>query len=766
MPHPGYHRARMLARVIVAAAALCVMPVRAHAEAAATVPRLVGRITEQGTRAPLSGAELLLVDEQGREVAHAASDGYGRYSLSLAADASGDFTVVLVAPAYRAARVHERLKPRERLQVDYALRRYSYAQYESTVRGRPVREEIARVTLSREEVLRIAGVRGDLLGAVLNLPGLARSPFDQGQLIIRGAEPYESGAFLGGIAIPQSFHFGSATSTFNSYLLDRFELIPSNFSARYGRLVGGIVDLQPRAGRSDRIHGDVRIDILEAHVIVEGPVGKGSFALALRRSYIDAFFGALVPGKVAVAPRYYDYQGLLDYPVAGGHFRLTLFGSDDALDLASNGHIDTSLLGAPTQRDWFHLLMASYQRRWRRTELEATLSVGPQHSSSSGGDGGTFSEDVVEIDARLELRRRVFSSLKVTGGFDLQSRYQWLHVDGPPPPTEDQVQVPSLVTARASTSQRFLASPAPYAQADWQLVPRWALVAGVRADWFGGTSGTYAQPRLMTRIEVGPATYLKLGAGLFYQPQQPLLADPALGNPRLRPEQAIHLVAGVESRPLHGVPSLSIESNVFYKDLRHVPVSAAELTQRDGRVQPLVYSDEGIGRVYGADLFVHQDSPRWLYGWIAYTLSRSERLDHPGQAWRAFRFDQTHVLTLVVGYHLPWDIDVGARFRFATGNPDTDLSASGHTTFDADRGVYQPQPGALFAMRLPDFWQLDVRVDKRFVFRTWILSVYLDFYNVTNQTNVEGWTYSYDYSRRIPTNGLPIIPSFGLRGSF
>src|SRR5262249_22251288 len=160
------------------------------------------------------------------------------------------------------------------------------------------REEIARVTLSGEEVLRIAGVRGDLLGAVLNLPGLARSPFDQGQIIIRGAEPYESGAFLSGVAIPQSFHFGSATSTFNSYLLDRFELIPSSFSARYGRLVGGIVDLQPRAGRSDRFHGDVKIDILEAHVILEGPIGKGSFALALRRSYIDAFFGALVPGKV------------------------------------------------------------------------------------------------------------------------------------------------------------------------------------------------------------------------------------------------------------------------------------------------------------------------------------------------------------------------------------------------------------------------------------------------------------------------------------
>jgi outer membrane receptor protein involved in Fe transport len=756
----------MLARIRIAAALLCALvPGRVHADAPATVTRLLGRVTEQGTRRPLAGAELVVLDDHQRELAHAVTDAAGSYALALPPDAAGELTMVLAAAEHRPARVHERLRPRERVQIDYALRRYSYAQYESTVRARPVREEIGRVTLSGEEVVRIPGVRGDLLGAVLNLPGVARSPFDEGQLIIRGAEPYESGAFLGGIAIPQPFHFGSSTSTFNSYLLERFELIPSNFSVRYGRLIGGVVDLQPRSGRSDRLHGDVKIDLLEAHVILEGPIGKGSFALALRRSYIDAFFAALVPGRVAVAPRYYDYQGLLDYPVAGGHLRLTLFGSDDALDLASNGHLDASLLGAPTQRYWFHLFTASYLRRWQHTALEATVAAGPQHIETSGGPDGSFAQDRVEVDARLELRRQVFASLKVTGGFDLQGRYQWLHVDGPPPATEDQV-VPSTIPTRSSTRQGLLASPALYVQADWQILRRWALVAGVRADWFAGTAGAYAQPRLMSRIELARATYLKLGAGLFDQPPEPILLDPVLGNPRIRPAQAIHLVVGVESRPFRRAPSLSIESNAFYKDLRNLTVGSSDATVRDGRLHPLVYDDGGIGRVYGADLFVHQDSPRFVYGWISYTVSRSERLDHPGQPWRAFRFDQTHVLTLVLGYHLPWDVDVGARFRYATGNPDTALLANGHTTFDADHDAYRPQAGALFANRLPDFWQLDVRVDKRFVFRSFILSVYLDFYNVTNQTNVEGWTYSYDYARRIATTGLPIIPSLGLRGSF
>ena len=37
--------------------------------------------------------------------------------------------------------------------------------------------------------------------------------------------------------------------------------------------------------------------------------------------------------------------------------------------------------------------------------------------------------------------------------------------------------------------------------------------------------------------------------------------------------------------------------------------------------------------------------------------------------------------------------------------------------------------------------------------------------NVTNRMNGEGYSYNYDFSERI-ASGLPIIPGFGLKGSF
>jgi len=86
--------------------------------------------------------------------------------------------------------------------------------------------------------------------------------------------------------------------------------------------------------------------------------------------------------------------------------------------------------------------------------------------------------------------------------------------------------------------------------------------------------------------------------------------------------------------------------------------------------------------------------------------------------------------------------------------------------YDAGAGTWVPFFGPVNSERLPDFLQLDVRVDRIWTFRTWRLSLYLDVQNVTNRGNAEGWTYDYDYSRRQPLTGLPILPILGIEGEW
>jgi TonB family protein len=747
-------------------------PLAAGASPATTPPapvRLRGVVVERGTRTPIAAAAVIAVDDAGAPLAQTESNADGAFALALPKERAGAVTIVIAAPDHKTVRVRELLAARETLTVRYTLSRTSYALYESTVRATPAREEIARISLAGDEIRRIPGTHGDALAAVLNLPSVGRSPFDLGQLILRGSAPGESGAFLMGMPIPNAFHFGGLlASTFNSYLLERFDLIPSNFSVRYGRLAGGIVDIVPREGRRDRFHGDIKFDLYDGHVLVEGPLGKGAFAVSFRRSYVDAvlglFFGS---GTFTVAPRYYDYEAQLDYPIGGGKFKLLVFGSDDELSFVNNvpPDSDPTLAGTFGTRQWFHTVIASYRRNRGRWDVEATLAAGPQHFDGSVGGAARFNLDLVELDARLEGRYKVSPRFKLTFGADLHSDYYWVSVDAPAQTTEEVPLGPLGERPRLKLEDRgFEVSPALYLQGDlWAVPNRLLITPGVRADRLAGDHRILVQPRLMTRIKVTGDWWLKAGAGLFDMPQQAPFSDAVLGNPRLRPEQAWHFTIGVDAHPLPRYRALAIDLNLFYKDITYVAVSSDALTQRGGRVVPERYSDEGIGRVYGGDLLVKHDNGRRIYGWLAYTLLKSERRDHPGQPWRPFEFDQTHVLTLVAGYHLPWEIDVGVRFRYATGNPLTPLRPG---VQDADQGVYIPIPARPYSERLPAFVQLDVRIDKRFTFKSWILALYVDVSNVTNHANIEGWSYSYDYTARVNVTSLPIIPSLGIRASF
>ena len=59
-----------------------------------------------------------------------------------------------------------------------------------------------------------------------------------------------------------------------------------------------------------------------------------------------------------------------------------------------------------------------------------------------------------------------------------------------------------------------------------------------------------------------------------------------------------------------------------------------------------------------------------------------------------------------------------------------------------------------------------MRVDKRWKFKSWQLSAYLDVQNVYNHSNAEAIEYNFNYTQRRFIPGLPVLPSLGLRADF
>ena len=226
-----------------------------------------------------------------------------------------------------------------------------------------------------------------------------------------------------------------------------------------------------------------------------------------------------------------------------------------------------------------------------------------------------------------------------------------------------------------------------------------------------------------------------------------------MGNPNLGLSHAQHYGLGVEQAFGH-TGSVSLEG--FYKRLSDLEVNGVG---PDGN--PLLVNG-GKGRIYGLELLAKLNPTGKAFGFASYTLSRSERNDY-GVAWRLFDYDQTHILTLMGGYKFGRGWDFGSTFRLVSGNPRTPIVGS---VYDANSDFYNPVYGPVNSARDPLFHQLSIRIEKAWKFKAWQLASYLDVQNVYNHRSQEGLQYSYDYARSKPVQGLPILPSLGLRGEF
>jgi outer membrane receptor protein involved in Fe transport len=303
---------------------------------------------------------------------------------------------------------------------------------------------------------------------------------------------------------------------------------------------------------------------------------------------------------------------------------------------------------------------------------------------------------------------------------------------------------------------------APGAFAELELRPAKPLLiaAGLRADYFQSVHQGVLAPRLTVREDLSPRWALKGALGLYHQTPDVEETDRVFGNPGLKAERAIHASAGGEWRPW---PGTTFDVTGFYKRLSNL-VSPTDATRVDNGVAvPVTYDNGGRGRVIGLELVARRELSKGFVGWIAYTLSRSERLDSGQRDWRLFDFDQTHILTAVASYDLPRHWRIASRFRYVSGNPQTPVVDS---VFNNVTDEYDPVFGKVNSARQPPFVQLDVRLDKQWVFDRWLLDAYVDVQNATNHTNPEGIAYNYDYTQSKVSRGLPILPLVGLRAEF
>ncbi len=611
-------------------------------------------------------------------------------------------------------------------------------------------------TLDQREISRIPGTNGDALRSLQNLPGVGRPPALAGLLIVRGSAPQDSQYFVDGTPVPVVYHFGGLSSVVPTEMVSRLDFYPGNFSAQFGRAMGGIVDVGLLSPVGDRVHGMAEVDLIDSRVLAQGPIFDTGwrFAIAGRRSYVDLWLGPLLKGlnsSVSVSPVYYDYQAILERNLSKrSTIRFAFFGSDDALAIlnTSTSSSEPALAGSIQTHTGFWRAQAIYKNRFSDdTEFRVVGSIGRDAISFSAGNLN-FNLVDYPITGRAELSQKLGRWLTMNVGFDMLEEPYTATAHLPPFPKPGQPptgpfsgQVP-LTTQVTST----VYEPAMYAE--WEATP-WRgvrIVPGIRLDYTKATGSWDLDPRLVVRQDVttNPRTTLKAGVGIFSQPPQPQETNPVFGTVGLVDQRATHYDLGVEHEFTRNIEA-SVEG--FYKQLDYL------VTQGVGSV--------GNGVAYGAETLIRYKFDGRFFGWLAYTLSRSLVRDVPGMPLRLSQFDETNILTVLGSYRLGRGWEFGARYRLTSGymfTPET------YGFYDENIGTYLAQEAyPPFGSRLPLFQALDLRVDKIWKPRWGSIDLYLDVLNVFNNGNVAGVSNNYNFTQTSFVNDLPFLPSLGLK---
>jgi TonB family protein len=745
-------------------------PEQAKTEAAAgPTANLKGLVLERGTKTPLVGAMVDL-----NEGAFTTStDAEGRFELQDLPP--GTVKVVVVESAHRRFETTETLEAGKLTEVKYYLRKTVQGSYETVVVGQKERKEVATVSISAVEVSKIPGVYGDTVKVVQNLPGVARAPDMSGLLIVRGSNANDSRLYIDGVDVPLIFHFGSITSIYPADLVQDVEFEPGNFGARYGRATAGRVEIKTRDPSFKQLHLVADANLYHAMAFVEAPVSDTvAVAFAARRSYVDVLLNAAAPlssedgPSFSVAPRYYDYQGKLTWkPSKADSLRLSLFGSDDGMRLVgikTGGLEDIDALKFVTR---FGVLSAAWDHQFSPT-TRSSLLVSEQLIKVQASIGGFMDDDenynitAVRADVYHELHPR----LTFGGGLDL--RYQpggKLRVKIPAIPEPNQMYVDSTPKRWEQDVEAY--ELGAWTEVVWKPWDNLTLVPGVRVDAVDILAkGSWIDPRFAARWMVRDGTVLKGGIGIFHQPPMAAYATTEWGNPDLKQEGSRQYSVGVEQR-IRG--PISADVQLYYKSLFDLVLPSLRTVVRDGQLVDERFSNAGTGKAYGAELLLRYNPDGRFFGWLAYSLSKSKRdqnvvggrIDATGD-----EFDQPHNLTAVGTLELPevWNgLSAGFRLRYTSGNPYRKVTGS---AYDVDWNDFQRISEQEVSSRLPAFFQLDLRVDKKWTFQTWTLGAYLDVQNVTNRKNVVQVTYNHDYTLSGYLTGLPIFPSFGLRAEY
>lgn len=628
--------------------------------------------------------------------------------------------------------------------------------------GKTRESPVSLRTLGMNEIQRNPGGNRDISKVVQALPGAGSyvsSGSFRNDLVIRGGGPAENRFFVDNIEIPNINHFstqgasGGPVGLLNVDLIRNVNFFTGAFEASKGNALSSVMDISLKNGRSDTWSGAFTLGTTDAGLRAEGPLSNKSTAVfSVRRSYMQLLFKIL---NLPFLPTYNDFQ-FKTHTKFSDKIELSVLGIGAIDQFALNKKANKTeqqqyILGnIPNIKQWSYTIGSVLRFNQENGNTQLILSRNMwnnrfyKYMNNDDHDPAKkiYNNTTNDIENHLKLEKNIYKGIFKTnvGATAVYAKYISDAYNKIPTPA-------GIVESKFNDEIGFI-KYAVYGQTTASFFyNRLSASLGVRfdgADFSAHTRNMINQssPRLSLSYHLGDGWSINGNTGLYHQ----LPVTTVLGyrdnnsnlvnqGANLRYIQALHGVTGIEKT----LPSnLKISLDGFYKKYSHYPVS-----QRTGISLANVGADYGIvgnepvdfngeGKSYGAELFLQQKLWKDFYGWLAYTYVRSFFSNADGR-YAPSSWDQVHLLNMVIGKRFKRNWEAGMKFRYSGGSPytpfDEGLSSlksywdvSGRGFLDYNR---------INDLRIPSNYQIDFRIDKKWLFKKWNLNLYFDMQNVT-----------------------------------
>lgn len=596
------------------------------------------------------------------------------------------------------------------------------------------------------------GVESDVFRTIKYLPGVTATSDVSARYYVRGGNSNQNLVLVDGITIYNPFHALGLFSVVDPDIVNSIEFFKGGFGAQFGGRLSSVMNIITKDGNKNNYSSKASVSLLSGKFLLEGPIGRGSFIIAGRKSLSNQITKKFL-NEESVPIDFYDFSFKANYNepdfLPGSKFSVIGFGSSDNIKNTDPQIEDHTWSTKAFGFKWFQ---ASDAPLFFELGLSVSYFTGqtiPKFSSKT-----PLENKVSDIGLQMDFTYMFDNRDEINVGFhikQLATDLKFISAAG------------SEVNSNVSGADIILY--AKYKLAQWEFLK---LDFGTRLNLTTlsrNTSKKSLEPRLNLSFTPFTNFTIKSSFGLFQQELTTIgdenevinIFEPWIVVPDyLPPTTSTHYIIGFDYEPF---VTSHVGLELYYKRTDNVPLLNQQKISVDDR--DFIAADaESYGLESSIKIGIEPLTITTSYT-LAYAYRTLSGLRSSPKYDIRHNFNLSFDLDLGSGWNtgMVWTYNSGLPFTQIVGFYDKYYFDHFFSGWDTDPRQPYGILGVQNLNRLPTYHRLDFTISKKLRIDPFNLDISFSILNVYNRQNI--FYFKRDTGERVDM--LPFLPSATIR---